>query len=90
MPTPSPASRDIKIALAIALGVLFLWATIQVDFIIFAGILLAILLRGLSDLLSRHAHLGPRSSLAMVVVLIACLLAGFGYVFATTILGQVD
>ena len=86
----SPARRDVLIALGIALGVLFLWATIEVDFIIFAGVLLAIFLRGLADLLSRYAGLGPRLALVLIVLLIACLVTGIGYVFAETIIGQVS
>lgn len=88
--TQSPASRDIRIALGVAVGLLFLWATIQVDFVVFAGVLLAIFLRGLSDLVAHYLRLGPRWAFALVLVLIACLIAGFGYVFAETILAQVD
>ncbi len=88
--TQPPAGRDLRIALAVALGLLFLWATIQVDFVIFAGILLAILLRGLSDLVSRYARLGPGVALALVVVLIACLIAVSGYMFAEAIVGQAN
>lgn len=85
-----PTAREIRIALLVALGVLFLWVTLEVDFVIFAGVLLAIFLHGLTRLVMRYARLGHGRALLLVVVLISCLAGGLAYLFAADMIGQID
>ncbi|MDZ4744077.1 MAG: AI-2E family transporter [Verrucomicrobiota bacterium] len=64
---------------AIAVLWLLIWFSIHVWLIVFAGILLAIFLRGLANLISTRTPLSPISSLVLVVVslLALCALAGW-------------
>ena len=63
--------------IAVAIGVAIVSLSIAIAFaarallVIFAGILLAVLLRALADMLARHARLHPSAALLMVVTLIA-------------------
>src|SRR5436305_11300115 len=61
-------------ALALFLGVV-VWYAVDLLLLVFAGALLAVFLRGLSDGLSRHTPLSDSWSLAVVVL---TLLAVFG------------
>lgn len=87
-PRPQLARRTLLVA-SIAVGVLllalFLWYSLQVVFLIFAGILVAVLLRGLADGLSQVTGLGPGVSLAIVIVGISGLLVGVGFLAAPTL-----
>lgn len=89
MSTQPAMGRDARIALIVALGVVFLWATIRVDYVIFAGALLAIFLNGLATVISRHGRLRYGWALALVVVAILCLIMGVAYGFAQAIASQV-
>jgi predicted PurR-regulated permease PerM len=57
----------------LALG-LFLWYSVHVLLLIFAGVLIAILLRGLADFVCDYTGLSHKVSLAIVVVVLATLL----------------
>jgi predicted PurR-regulated permease PerM len=81
---------DIWPAMAIVLGVLFLWATIYIDLTIFAGILLAVFLSHLAAIVTGRLALARGWSLAAVIIVIAALLAGTLYLFADTVVEQVD
>src|SRR5687768_1677162 len=63
------------IAVSIVALAVFLWYSFQVLLLIFAGILIAILLRGLSDWVGAKTGLGHKASLAIVIVV---LLGGLG------------
>lgn len=89
MSTSSARGRDVRIVLFVALGVVFLWATLQVDYIIFAGVLLAIFLNGLAGLASEHLRLRHGWALALVILLIVVLVVGIGYGFAEAIASQI-
>ena len=70
---PVPLSRYARLILLILLVVslfLLLWYTVDVFLLIFAGILLAIFLRALSDWLSEHSPLSGGWSLAVVVLVL--------------------
>lgn len=82
-------ARVMRNAVLVALLLLFLWLTIQVDFIIFAGILLAIFLRKLANLVCHYTGLPHGWSLAVVVVLIVVVAAGIGYFFSQSISSQI-
>lgn len=78
-------------AIAIAAVVLlFLVATVQIDFVIFAGVLLGIFLNRVASLIGRHARLGYGWSLCATVLLIVVLAAGFGWLFAESVMSQAD
>ncbi len=63
----------------IALGLLMMWLVGDVIFTVFAGIFLAVFLRGLSERVSRHTRLPIGLSLAVVIAAILVVIAGVGY-----------
>jgi predicted PurR-regulated permease PerM len=73
-----------------ALAVLFLWLTLKVVLVIFAGVLLAVSLRRTADHLSRLVGLGPGLALATTVLLICLFFALAGWLFANGIASQMD
>lgn len=72
----------------VGLAVLFLWLTIQVDLVIFGGVLFGICLRRVAEALSRRTGLPVGWSLSAVVLLILAFLAGIGWFFSQSIAGQ--
>jgi predicted PurR-regulated permease PerM len=74
--------RLLRYLLITALALLALWLVAKVLLVIFAGILLAILLRALADWLARWTRLPPGLSLAIVVLAIILVAAGTGYFLA--------
>jgi predicted PurR-regulated permease PerM len=67
----------VAIAAVLVLGLALLWAVADVFLLIFAGVLVAVFLRGLSQWLSSHTRLSERWSLALVVLaLVAAWAAG--------------
>ena len=76
------------IAVAVAGLFLFLWYSVYVLFLLFAGVLLAILLRALAEVVSRVTGLSHRWSLAIVLVVLAVALSGFWYLAASSVTQQ--
>lgn len=82
--TATPADKStlhwilvtVAVVAAVVLGVLFLGYAADVLLLVFAGILLAVFLRGLSGWVSRHTPLSGGLALALVVLVLAGLLAG--------------
>lgn len=74
----------------VALAILFLWLTLRVDLVIFAGVLLAIWLRRVADIVSRPTGLSGGWALGAVVLLILVVLAGIGWGFSQAIAGQIN
>jgi predicted PurR-regulated permease PerM len=74
--------RSLAYMTLVALAVLFLWLTINVDLVIFAGVLFGICLRRAAEGLSRLVRVPVGWSLAVVVVLIIAFFAGFGWTAA--------
>ena len=74
----------------VGLLVLFLWLTLKVDLIIFAGVLLAICLRWAADKVGRLTKLPVGWALALVVILVLAFFAGIGWFFSQAIAGQID
>lgn len=74
----------------VALGVLFVWLTLQVDLVIFAGVLLGVSLYRAAALLSRVTRLPAGWALLAVVLLILALSAGIGWFFAQAIASQIN
>jgi predicted PurR-regulated permease PerM len=67
-----------------------LWFGANIFLLLFAGILLAILLRSMSDWLARRTRLGKRWSLILVITVILVVLTGVGWLMAGPISDQVD
>jgi predicted PurR-regulated permease PerM len=78
------------VVLLITLLVVGVGATIDVLLLAFAGVLFAILLRGVSDFLSRHTGIGEKWSLAATVLLLLALVAAGFWLLIPSIAGQVD
>ncbi|MGH8316682.1 MAG: AI-2E family transporter [Steroidobacteraceae bacterium] len=83
-------TRLLRNSILVALGVLLLWLVADWLLIIFAGILLAILLRGLSFWLSAQTRLPIRWALVAVVVAILVIAAGVVYFVAPNASQQLD
>jgi predicted PurR-regulated permease PerM len=80
--TQVPPSFPIKVLTAscIFVGIvalaIFLWYSVKILLLIFAGVLIAILLRGLADWVSERTKLSHAWSLAIVLVVLVCALGG--------------
>jgi predicted PurR-regulated permease PerM len=72
------------------LAVLFLWLTLQVDLVIFAGALFGICLRRAAEELRRLTGLPVGWSILAVVLAIVLFFAGMGWFFAQGIANQID
>lgn len=79
----------VGVAAAAVLVIAFLWYTVDVLLLAFAGVLLAIFLRSLSDWLSARTRLSPGLSLAIVVLTLLGL-TGLGlWLLAPTVAEQI-
>jgi predicted PurR-regulated permease PerM len=78
------------VALALVAIFLFARAAIDVLLLIFAGVLLAILLRAIAEPLAAHTPIGPRAALAVVVLLLIGGLVLGGRAFAPALADQID
>ena len=67
---------------------LFLWYSVYVLFLMFAGVLLAILLRALAEVVSHFTRLSHRWSLGIVLVVLVIALGGFWYLAAGQVTEQ--
>ncbi len=74
--------RLARVAIVVALGLLLLWLVAKILLYIFAGILLALLLRGLTEWLHEQFRLPMGWSLAAVVVAILAIVATVDYFLA--------
>jgi predicted PurR-regulated permease PerM len=88
-------ARTMRSAVLVALALVLLWLSIDVLLIIFAGILLAIFMRGLADALRHYAgklgiHLSIGWSLLLVIIGILVALAAIGWFFDAQISSQID
>jgi predicted PurR-regulated permease PerM len=73
----------------VGLAVLFVWLTLQVDLVIFGGVLFAISLRRATEALSRLTRLPVGWSLLAVVLLIVAFFSAIGWFFSQAIAGQI-
>jgi predicted PurR-regulated permease PerM len=76
-------------ALALLLGVV-LWYAVDLFLLVFAGVLLAIFLRSLSDALSRHTPLSDGWSLTVVVLAILAVFGVGVWLLAPEVMVQLD
>ena len=78
-----------SVALLAALGFL-VWVASDVLLVLFAGVLFAVFLRGLSDPLSAHTGIGQGWTLAFVVIVLAATLALGGLLLGADLANQLD
>jgi predicted PurR-regulated permease PerM len=78
------------VAAAVAVALLLSWQAADVFLLIFAGLLLAIFLRALSDWLSAHSPLSVGWALATVLLALIGSLIAAGWLLAPGIADQVD
>jgi predicted PurR-regulated permease PerM len=78
-----------SIAIALAALAIFLWYSVQVLLLIFAGVLIAILLRGLSDWVSEWTKLSHGPSLVIVLVVLISALGVFFWISAPRLVHEV-
>jgi predicted PurR-regulated permease PerM len=74
----------------IGLAVLFLWLTIRVDLVIFAGVLFGICLRRTAEALSRLTRLPTSWSLLVVALLVLAFFVGMSWFFSEKMAGQIN
>ena len=67
------------ILVAVVFLALFLWYSVYVLFLLFAGVLVAILLRALAEVVHHYTRLSHRWSLAIVLTVLAGLLVGLWF-----------
>ena len=67
------------IFVAIVFVALLLWYSVYVLFLVFAGVLVAIMLRAMADVVRRYTRLSHRWSLAIVLVVLAGLMVGLWF-----------
>jgi predicted PurR-regulated permease PerM len=82
--------RALAYMILVGLGVLFLCLTLQVDLVIFAGMLLGICLRRAADWVSGVSRLPVGWALLVVVLLVLALLAGSGWFFSRALASQIN
>lgn len=86
--------RRVGVAVAIAafavLLVLAVWAAAHMLLLIFGGVLLAVLLRGLADALNERTRVPPRWSLWIVLLALVAVLGLGGWYLSGEIAGQFD
>src|SRR5687767_14710160 len=91
---PDAYTHRVVIAVSIAafavLVVLAVWASMHMLLLIFGGVLLAVLLRGLGDALSRYTHIPEKWAVWIVVAAIAAVLAVGGVSLSGEITEQFD
>jgi predicted PurR-regulated permease PerM len=90
--------RGYALRVAIAVGVVVIigallavmWLTVDVLLLAFAGILLAVLLRGAANKLARHTTLSAGWSVLVVIVALMALIGAVGWFSASPVVQQAD
>lgn len=87
-------ARTLRNAVLVALALVTCWLAIDVLLVIFAGILLAIFLRGLADAVQQLAgklgfHLPSGLALALVILGILVIMSALGWFFSNQIASQI-
>ncbi len=80
----------VGIITVLVLILLLMWYAVNILLLIFAGILLAVFLRGLSDLVSRFTNLPESLSLAVVIIGFIFTISGLIWGLAPSVFDQAD
>jgi predicted PurR-regulated permease PerM len=90
-PSPDkPLLRRAAPLLTLALLGILAWQLASILLLLFGAVVIAVLLRSLSDPISRRTPLPPGASLALVLLGILVLAGGGGWLFGLQITGQVN
>jgi predicted PurR-regulated permease PerM len=89
-PSADIIARAIRSLMWVGLLLLFVWLTLNIDLVIFAGVLLAICLRRASERVRRHTGLPIGLALALVVLIIIAFFSAIGWYFSQAIASQID
>ncbi len=84
------ARSALAVTLTAAFIILLLWFGISVLLEIFAGVLLAVFLRGLANLLGKHSDLSPNAAYGIVLIVVAVFLCAFVLTLFREVASQVD
>jgi predicted PurR-regulated permease PerM len=93
MPVRSSAPSIVRTLRRIAIGFLvlfFIWKTLSVDLLIFAGIVVAVFLGETSAIVSRRIHLPYRASFALVVLSLILAAVAVCWFFAQSLIAQFE
>ncbi|MBV9250567.1 MAG: AI-2E family transporter [Acetobacteraceae bacterium] len=69
----------LRVIALVAATALIVWFLADVLLLIFLAVLIAVMLRGVSNALARHTGMGETAALSVVVLSVAVLVVGFGY-----------
>ena len=87
----SPASvRRILFLVGVGIVLLAAWQLLDVLLLAFGAVIVAVVLRSLSEPIEKHTPLGQGSSLAAAGLLIVVLFTGAGWLFGATVSAQVE
>ena len=78
----------VGIVTAVALLLLLLWQATEVILLVFAGLLVALFLRGISDWINRHTPLSENWALTVVLLLIVGVIALLGWLLLPSLQTQ--
>lgn len=81
-------TRRVLIAAAILSAFWLLWQISTFIILAFAGVLMAVILYRMSEIIGRRLHIGQRFGLALLLVLIVGLLGAFGWLFGSQVMEQ--
>lgn len=72
-------ARTLGIIAVVCATVLVVWLLANIVLLIFLAVMIAVILRGVANWLSRYTHLGPNLSLAVVSIAVFGMLIGLSY-----------
>jgi len=81
-------ARTLQVIAIIGAVILAIWLLSDIVLLIFLAILIAVILRGVSDWGARHTRLGEHAMLAIVTIAAFALLAGFLYYIGPRLVSQ--
>ncbi|MCE3045608.1 AI-2E family transporter [Legionella sp. 16cNR16C] len=76
--------------LATVIAILLIWHTIDIFLLAFAGILVAIIIRSLSQLVSKYSKLPPYITVTVILIAIISLFTGVGLIVAPSVSKQIS
>ncbi|WP_133140287.1 AI-2E family transporter [Legionella genomosp. 1] len=76
--------------LATVIAILLIWHTIDIFLLAFAGILVAIIIRSLSQLVSKYSKFPPYITVTVILIAIISLFTGVGLIVAPSVSKQIS
>jgi len=81
-------TRQILLAVALLAALWLLWRLADVLLLVMAAVIVAVVIRSLSDPLVRHLRLAPKAALSIIMVFLIASLAGGTFFFGARIAGE--